>query len=159
MFFVQNNPDIFVKIIITQPICIKWVEILKWQEEAPGNPFWDGCSLVVAIRVEAFPPPALLSLSLLQLCVWLRPISHRVWELYHWWTARSAHRLCEWHHWEPFRISESPCLSPSHPLTPPYSESRLPQGPSSYFFFPHLVLLSAFIRLMWHIKTPTWHSS
>ena len=157
MFFVQNNPDSFTKMIITQPICVKWVEILKWQEGSSRKTLlWDGCSLD-AIRVETFPPPPAFPPSAFFSCVWLR-LPHRVWEPYHWWTAHCSQPL--WmtplravpHFWISLFVSLPP-PSPCHIQNPDcHRDLRV------IFFFFSLGTLSAFIRLVWHLKTPTWHS-
>lgn len=157
MFFVQNNPDSFTKMIITQPICVKWVEILKWQEgSARKTLLWDGCSLD-AIRVETFPPPTCFpSLSLLQLCL-TPPAPPSVGTVSLMNSTLLTASVNDTIESRATFLNLLVCLPPT-PLTLPYSESRLPQGPSSYFFFFSLGTLSAFIRLVWHLKTPTWHS-
>lgn len=103
-----------------------------------------------------YSPQAFFSLC------WILLLPHWVWELYRWWTPRSAQGLCEWHHWERFHISESPRLSPtSSPLCMIQRPGCHRDFNVPFFFFfviPSFGTLSAFIRLVWHIKTLTCHS-
>ena len=156
MFFVQNNPDSFTKMIITQPICVKWVEILKWQEGSSRKTLlWDGCSLD-AIRVETLPPACFPSLSLLQLCLTppAPPSVGTVSLMNSTLLTGSVNDTIE---------SRSTFLNLLVCLPPTPSPCHV-QNPDCHrdlrviFFFSSLGTLSAFIRLVWHLKTPTWHS-